>query len=131
MKAEGIKFQKFLSESKTFFLIPVYQRNYDWKKKQCTEFLKDLEALIQGERDNHFLGSIVYIKGEDEDDLTKYIIIDGQQRITTIMLFLKAIYDLSQNKWEKEDILSYLTNRIRGKNELKLKPIKNDGILHF
>nr|MBL0709034.1 DUF262 domain-containing protein [Sulfurimonas sp.] len=63
-----------------------------------------------------------------EQGLKEYIIIDGQQRITTTMLFLKALYDLSQDKWEKEEILEhFLINKIRGSHKLKLKPIKNDN----
>jgi len=132
MKASEIRFEEFLSQPKTNFLIPVYQRNYDWLNTQCNEFIKDIEVLARQEKDNHFLGSVVYIKGDDtealERGLKEYIIIDGQQRITTIMLFLKAIYDLSQDKWEKEEIFeNFLINKIRGSNKLKLKPIKNDN----
>ncbi len=132
MKASEIRFEEFLSQPKTSFLIPFYQRNYDWLNSQCNEFIKDIEVLARQEKDNHFLGSIVYIKGDDtealEQGLKEYIIIDGQQRITTIILFLKAIYDLSQDKWEKEEIFeNFLINKIRGSNKLKLKPIKNDN----
>lgn len=132
MKASEIRFEEFLSQPKTNFLIPVYQRNYDWRNTQCNEFIKDIEILARQEKDNHFLGSVVYIKGDDtealEQGLKEHIIIDGQQRITTTMLFLKAIYDLSQDKWEKEEIFeNFLINKIRGSNKLKLKPIKNDN----
>ena len=119
MKASEIRFEEFLSQPKTNFLIPVYQRNYDWQNTQCNEFIKDIEILAREEKDNHFLGSVVYIKGDDieslEQGLKEYIIIDGQQRITTTMLFLKAIYDLSQDKWKKEEIFeNFLINKIRG-----------------
>jgi len=132
MKASEIRFEEFLSQTKTNFLIPVYQRNYDWKDEQCLKFLKDIELLATRERDNHFLGSIVYIKSDDleaiEQGLKEYIIIDGQQRVTTIMLFLKAIYDLNSDEWEREEILeNFLINKIRGNNRLKLKPIKDDN----
>lgn len=132
MNASEIRFEEFLSQPKTNFLIPVYQRNYDWKNTQCYEFIKDIELLAKKEKDNHFLGSIVYIKGDDieslEQGLKEYIVIDGQQRITTTMLFLKAIYDLTQDEWDKEEIFEhFLINKIRGDNKLKLKPIKNDN----
>lgn len=88
MKASEIRFEEFLSQPKTSFLIPVYQRNYDWQDEQCKEFLKDIELLATRERDSHFMGSIVYIKGDDrealESGLKEYIVIDGQQRITAI-----------------------------------------------
>ena len=101
MKASEIKFNEFLSQTKTHFLIPVYQRNYDWQNIQCYEFIKDIETLAREEKDNHFLGSIVYIKSDNidliEQGLKEYIIIDGQQRITTTMLFLKVLYDLKMS----------------------------------
>lgn len=130
MKASETKFEDFLSQSKINFIIPVYQRNYDWNENQCKDFIKDIESLAKRERDSHFLGTIVYIKSDDyqslEEDITEYIIIDGQQRITTTMLFLKAIYDLISDLDDKEEILDeYLT--IKRKNKLKLKPIKDDN----
>jgi len=127
MKASEIKFEKFLSQPKTNFIIPVYQRNYDWKKQQCQEFVQDIENIANGKKDNHFLGSIVYVKGQD-DDTQEYIVIDGQQRITTSILYLKAIYDLTDDEFDKADIYKhYLINEIREGNKLKLKPIKTDN----
>ncbi len=130
MKASEIKFEEFLNKKKTNFIIPVYQRNYDWKYAQCMEFIKDIESLALRNKETHFLGTIVYIKNNDieaiESGITEYIIIDGQQRITTSMLFLKALYDLSEDEDDKEEIYDdYLT--IKRSNKLKLKPIKDDN----
>ena len=98
MKASEKRLEEFLSERNVTFIIPVYQRNYDWSKEECKQFIEDLEILAKRERDSHFLGSIVYTKGSDieviEKGLKEYIIIDGQQRITTSLILLKAIYDL-------------------------------------
>jgi hypothetical protein len=66
MNANEIRFEEFLSQPKTNILIPVYQRNYDWQNVQCNEFIKDIEILAKKEKDNHFLGSVVYIKGDDD-----------------------------------------------------------------
>jgi len=130
MKASEIKFEEFLNKKKTNFIIPVYQRNYDWKDTQCRKFIKDIESLVNRERETHFLGTIVYIKNNDIDaierGISEYIIIDGQQRITTSMLFLKALYDLSDDEDDKEEIYDdYLT--IKRSHKLKLKPIKDDN----
>ena len=130
MKASEIRFEEFLNKQKTHFIIPVYQRNYDWKDTQCEDFVKDIESLVNRERETHFMGTIVYIKSDDleaiEKGISEYIIIDGQQRITTSMLFLKALYDLSDDEDDKEEIYDdYLT--IRRSNKLKLKPIKYDN----
>jgi len=55
MKASEIRFEEFLSQPKTNFLIPVYQRNYDWLNTQCNEFIKDIEVLARQEKDNRLL----------------------------------------------------------------------------
>ncbi|QQU79562.1 DUF262 domain-containing protein [Corynebacterium striatum] len=59
-------------------IIPVYQRNYDWSKKQCERLFDDLETLITENRERHFFGSIV---GNPETSF-KWVVIDGQQRLT-------------------------------------------------
>ncbi|MCK5294831.1 MAG: DUF262 domain-containing protein [Arcobacteraceae bacterium] len=53
MNASEIKFEEFFNKKKTNFIIPVYQRNYDWKDTQCKEFMRDIEALINKERETH------------------------------------------------------------------------------
>jgi len=62
MDAHDLNFIEFLGQRKTRFIIPVYQRNYDWKVEHCKQLLDD---ILQCGRDNdvkaHFLGSIVYI----------------------------------------------------------------------
>ena len=98
MKADTIKFFEFLEQKKTLFNIPVYQRNYEWSNEQCMQLFSDVERIIQDNFERkHFLGTIVYVD-ERGPKLSKYFnIIDGQQRITSFMLFLKAIADLSKD----------------------------------
>ena len=86
MKAKEKKFLHFLEGSDKHFVIPVYQRNYDWKKEQCKQLFDDLLDLGNSNR-THFLGSIVSIYHDDGDD-REYLIIDGQQRLTTLSLLL-------------------------------------------
>lgn len=130
MKADDISIEDFLSANKTRFIIPVYQRNYDWKEKNCQQLLDDIVGLMDVNRKSHFLGSIVYVTNSDTDsiDLREYVIIDGQQRLTTATLFLKALHDSSDDDDLKEEILeNFLINkRLSDKNKLKLKPIKKD-----
>ena len=131
MEARQISIEDFLSSNKTRFIIPVYQRNYDWKEKNCLQLFDDIKNIgIQGERKSHFMGSIVYVSNSDTDsiDLKEYVIIDGQQRLTTSTLFLKALYDVIDDEDLKDEILeSFLINkRLDEKNKLKLKPIKKD-----
>lgn len=131
MEARQISIEDFLSSNKTRFIIPVYQRNYDWKEKNCLQLFEDIRNIgLQNDRKSHFMGSIVYVANSDTDsiDLKEYVIIDGQQRLTTSTLFLKALHDVIQDKDLKDEILeSFLINkRLDEKNKLKLKPIKKD-----
>lgn len=130
MEARQISIEDFLSANKTRFIIPVYQRNYDWKEKNCQQLFDDIISLSSTKRKSHFLGSIVYVTNSDTDsiDLREYVIIDGQQRLTTATLFLKALLDSTNDEDLKEEILeNFLINkRLDEKNKLKLKPIKKD-----
>lgn len=131
MEARQISIEDFLSSNKTRFIIPVYQRNYDWKEKNCLQLFEDIKNIgLQSERKSHFMGSVVYVANNDTDsiDLKEYVIIDGQQRLTTSTLFLKALYDVIDDEDLKDEILeSFLINkRLDEKNKLKLKPIKKD-----
>ncbi|AOA00527.1 hypothetical protein BFC22_10690 [Carnobacterium divergens] len=132
MKADTIKFFEFLEQKKTIFNIPVYQRNYEWSNEQCLQLFKDVEKIIQ---DNfsakHFLGTIVYVD-ERGPKLSKYFnIIDGQQRITSFMLFMKAIADLSDDENLYDEILDdYLLNPRSGENnKIKLRSVEKDRLV--
>ena len=94
MKGEDIKLLEFLDGQSKRFIIPIYQRNYDWKKKNCECLYNDLVQLALEKNKNHFLGSIVWVDDCNSSSyFTSRIIIDGQQRITTIFLLLLAIYN--------------------------------------
>jgi len=131
LKANEKKFTRFLEGSDKHFIIPVYQRNYDWKKEQCKQLFDDLIDISKTNR-THFLGSIVSIYHDDGEDL-EYLIIDGQQRLTTLSLLLLAIYkiidnELLQTNVNKEQIKDeYLVNKYsKDDKKIRLKPVKND-----
>jgi len=131
LKANEKKFTRFLEGSDKHFVIPVYQRNYDWKKEQCKQLFNDLIDISKTNR-THFLGSIVSIYHDDGEDL-EYLIIDGQQRLTTLSLLLLAIYKiidngLIQTNVNKEQIRDeYLINKYsKDDKKIRLKPVKND-----
>jgi len=131
MEARQISIDDFLSTNKTRFIIPVYQRNYDWREKNCLQLFNDIEdASINENVKSHFMGSIVYISNSKTEsiDLKEFIIIDGQQRLTTVTLFLKALHDVTDDEDLKEEIVeTYLINkRLDEQNKIKLKPIKRD-----
>ena len=73
------------------FIIPVYQRNYDWRLENCKQLYNDLVKIIKKDLSSHFFGSLVsYNSGSDDE----YLIIDGQQRLTTVTLLFLAMYNL-------------------------------------
>lgn len=133
MKANEKYLIRFLESSDTNFVIPVYQRNYDWKKEQCKQLYDDLVSMIKNDYKTHFFGTIVSIYNDSARN-REYLIIDGQQRITTISLLLRAIYDivdtgrLKSHNIIKEKILNqYLINQYSSEEcKIKLKPIKED-----
>jgi uncharacterized protein with ParB-like and HNH nuclease domain len=130
LKADATSLGNFFRLDKNLkFIIPVYQRNYDWTDKQCKTLFFDIERIHIKNQTKHFIGSIVYISNTDNNviGVNEYVVIDGQQRLTTSMLFLKALYDLSDNEIIKEEILEeFLINKRAENNKLKLKPIKKD-----
>ncbi|WQZ16016.1 DUF262 domain-containing protein [Helicobacter pylori] len=127
MEAKRSTVNDFFALTGTIFSIPVYQRNYTWKEENCKKLLQDIISISQNKK-THFMGSITYILHwiDDEKSLRKlqeFVIIDGQQRITTIMLLLKAIETKIPNEEVKKEIDGLLN--LSGQ-KLRLKPIKSD-----
>lgn len=93
MKATETKFLDFLKGPRQF-IIPIYQRNYSWTLKQCTQLWDDvLQAATNDNMSGHFVGSIVYIeKGLYQiSSVPQLLVIDGQQRLTTLTLLISAL----------------------------------------
>lgn len=134
MQANQKQFLRFLEGADTHFVIPVYQRNYDWTKEQCEQLFDDLIDISKNNFRTHFIGSIVSIYNNDKGG-REYLIIDGQQRITTLSILLQAIYKgLDKKVFEskddrlKEKIEDYLVNRhVENDKRIRLKPIKDDA----
>ena len=95
IRGEDIQVLDDMFDSRKTFHIPVYQRNYDWKKEHCEKLLYDIENAVDRNAKEYFIGSFVLVK--KEDDKKSFYIIDGQQRITTIVLLLLAILDYAEN----------------------------------
>ncbi len=134
MKGSECKFLKFMEGSGKRFVIPVYQRNYDWKTEQCKQLFDDLVKIIKNNRRSHFFGSVVSVYNPDGRN-DEFLIIDGQQRLTTVSLVLLAVYNLlneevlvSESPYLKQQILEeYLVDKwAQRETRIKLKPVKND-----
>ena len=129
MKGEAEKIVRFFDGAKNRFKIPLYQRNYDWTKENCQQLFSDLKKLDDRSRSSHFFGSIV-----TKSDNDTHIIIDGQQRLTTISLFLIAViraYNDGKIKCFKENNIDYIRNTYLqdqyNEGECKLQPIEIDA----
>jgi uncharacterized protein with ParB-like and HNH nuclease domain len=134
MKASEINLNRFLSQPDTQFVIPVYQRNYDWTEAQCKQLLNDILAAGSNEKVTaHFIGSIVYIHDDiySASGIRELSIIDGQQRLTTIILIYIAIYRLLKTMGDEQKLTriheTYLINKFAAEEEkLKLRPTENN-----
>jgi len=99
-----------LSDKNSDFLIPDYQRPYAWEEEQCQTLWDDIFSFAFPdenyqyfkEDDEYYLGPIVTFKNKDKND--KLEVIDGQQRLTTLMLLLRAFYDKFINMKDDDSI---------------------------
>lgn len=133
MRGESQKLYRFFEGAEKRFLIPLYQRNYDWKEDNCRQLFSDLVNVHTQNKKSHFFGSIVSSIANEEEDVR--LIIDGQQRITTVSILLIAMIkaaqngDLEYNDSKKIDYIkeTYLIDKYNeSERKVKLKPIKND-----
>ncbi|MDA0080920.1 DUF262 domain-containing protein [Brachyspira hyodysenteriae] len=114
------------------FVIPVYQRNYDWTIKECKVLLNDIKDAGKLNRE-HFIGSIVYVDDHTpKTGIQELIIVDGQQRLTTIILIYLRLYKLAEelkdNRLRDRMYEHYLINKYANTEEekIKLKPTENN-----
>lgn len=133
MKGSETKLVAYMQGSDKRFVIPVYQRNYDWKTENCKQLYNDLVKVVRKGRKSHFFGSIVSVHNEDE--FNEFLVIDGQQRLTTISLLLLAMYNLmkqgvltpSKGNLAEKIYKTYLIDEWQEDDtRIKLKPVKND-----
>ena len=132
MKGEAQPLIKFFDGSDKRFIIPLYQRNYDWKEENCEQLFQDLMKLHNSDRKSHFFGSIVSSVQSGTEDR---FIIDGQQRITTVSLLLIAMVNAKKDglieatdaKLVEKIFKRYLVDEYQeDERKVKLKPIKKD-----
>lgn len=134
---QGSIITNFLSQNGQQYKIPVYQRNYEWSWDQCDKLFED---IVQAAARNqlHFCGSIVYQPIAPTRGINNNIVIDGQQRLTTIYILIKALVDMAKDDNEKLMPNTALFNtdqfqqfQLDETSKLKLKPAKdnNDQLL--
>ena len=138
MKPNETKLLDILSNNDVTFFIPPYQRNYEWTDDQCKVFYEDILKTAgrnkSGTYSEHFFGSVTYFQTEAVfGQPSKLVLIDGQQRITTTMLFLVALRDILGDELGDFIDSKYLkNNRVSGDNEykIKLKQVETDWVAY-
>ena len=140
MKGQPTEIWQIYNKANSTLEIPVYQRNYDWGTLQCSRLFDDLETLAYSDREKrpkHFFGAVV---GKSEGSW-KWIVIDGQQRLTTISILILAIAHAiaaeeieegQEPDLERKLIDDYLLVDANPHNlKFKLKPVKNDAAAYM
>lgn len=134
MKGSETRMTAFMEGADKRFVIPVYQRKYDWKQENCRQLYEDLKKVIQNGRSSHFFGSIVSSVVPNGSKI-EYHIIDGQQRLTTVSLLLLAICSLiakgkltsQQARLDEQISQRFLIAPWAGEDDrIKLRPVKSD-----
>lgn len=106
MKANETNFLNFLRKPAQFG-IPIYQRTYSWKRKQCEQLWDDVVSAATDETvSGHFIGSIVYIEEglHPHSSIPRLLVIDGQQRLATLILLLSALGRVIKKRGAEIDI---------------------------
>ena len=134
MQTETHSINDVLAKNATSFFIPPFQRAYAWGKNEIERYFSDIMRIIASEHDGaqkdkleHFFGTLV-IKEEKAGFVNKSIIVDGQQRLTTTLLFLIALRDSTDSQEQKDFITNnYLTNSSSTfQDKIKLKQVTKD-----
>lgn len=134
MLGQAMPLSDFIEGKKMQLIIPVYQRNYDWKLENCDQLLSDLLKLKNSNRRNHFFGSIVSAPADFSGK--NRLIIDGQQRLTTtsilILAAIKAVKDNYMSVSDPQQIEDMLDIYLMARacqdpvRKYKLVPIEKD-----
>ncbi len=132
MQASETKLQQIIEGTKQY-VVPLFQRPYSWKKSEWQILWDDLIELCEAETPRtHFMGSIVTIPTNSiPEGVSKYLLIDGQQRLTTIFILLCAVRDHAKYG-EDEELVAEINNTIlvnpykKGLDYYKLQPTQVD-----
>ena len=134
MKGSEAKLLGFMEGANNRYVIPVYQRKYDWKIENCNKLYEDLKKIIRKQRGSHFFGSIVSQVVPNGSKI-EFHIIDGQQRLTTVTLLLLAISNLVKEgrvHTDETDLNEQILQRFiiapwaKKDDKIKLRPVRGD-----
>ncbi|EIJ41704.1 hypothetical protein BegalDRAFT_0793 [Beggiatoa alba B18LD] len=135
MKAHETHLQQIIGRAEQQFIVPLFQRTYSWDKKEWEDLWEDLSDLFEvdeeGKHKTHFLGAIVTIPANVvPHGITQYLLIDGQQRLTTLFLLLTVIRDKTNDTQLTAKIHEQqLVNKFSKNSDFyRLQPTQQDRI---
>lgn len=111
--------------NRTIFNIPRYQRAYAWEEKHLDDFVDDIEN--QNLNNDYFFGSILFQEQGMSNDFDIIDIVDGQQRITTIIIFMKLLLDRCSKEVDQKTIQILRDTYIENYGEYKLRVLQDDN----
>ena len=143
MRSNDGKILGLLSNNDVTFFIPPYQRNYEWDVQTCEVLYKDIVRVAAANKDHpstatmHFFGTVIFYSTGSQyfGQPSKLILVDGQQRLTTIMLFMIAVRDVVTNpELGKLIEAKYLKNNNASEEDveckIKLKQVETDWVAY-
>ena len=131
MKANEVKLADLLNGT-VQYRVPLFQRRYSWGQVEWDQLWKDLSELYgSDDSESHFIGAVVTAPVADAPErAAKYLLIDGQQRLTTILVMLKALGDVARGAADDfvvEQIDRHLRNHTKlAEERAKLQPTQDD-----
>ena len=134
MKGSEAMLLGFMEGANNRYVIPVYQRKYDWKIENCSQLYEDLKKIIQKKKNSHFFGSICSQVVPNGSKI-EFHIIDGQQRLTTVTLLLLAMSNLVKEgrvHSDEQDLHEQILHRFviapwaKKDDKIKLLPVRGD-----
>lgn len=134
MKGSEAMLLGFMEGANNRYIIPVYQRKYDWKIENCSQLYEDLKKIARKNRSSHFFGSICSQVVPNGSKI-EFHIIDGQQRLTTVTLLLLAMSNLVRDgriHSDEQDLNEQILQRFviapwaKKDDKIKLLPVRGD-----
>lgn len=114
LKQEDIK--SLVGNQNSFYFIPDYQRPYSWEEEHISDFWQDISKSFENNSGSYFLGSFILIK---QKEAGRYEVVDGQQRLTTITIFLAVLRDYFHLN-ERDDLALKIQNEFLVKDQPRL-----------
>ncbi len=132
MKGAECGLAEYMQGANKRFIIPVYQRNYDWKLENCKQLYDDLVKVIKTNRKRISL-AVLFLYMNHLEKISNFLVIDGQQRLTTvsllllpcIILFKRALLCLQDDMLATRIYEEFLVDKYqKQETRIKLKPVK-------